>query len=149
MVDGFAEYAGHRHERSCRTAYPLARDWATAADLVPTAPVKAWAAWHRIEGDPGRYVYRIIVDTPASWWRPYRSRQPVATAMSGERPAPPPAGSVGRPVPRVRAQATVAEGAVQVLQDAGEEDVKPFSNQATTLRLFPWVRAPSSSSSWS
>ncbi|MEU4227609.1 SigE family RNA polymerase sigma factor [Nonomuraea sp. NPDC026600] len=69
MDDGFAEYVAQRHLRLCRMAYLLARDWGTAEDLVQTALAKAWIAWRRIEGNPDPYVYRIIVNTHASWWR--------------------------------------------------------------------------------
>ncbi|MEV4168429.1 SigE family RNA polymerase sigma factor [Nonomuraea sp. NPDC049709] len=69
MDDGFAEYVAHRHLRLCRMAYLLSRDWGAAEDLVQTALAKAWTVWQRIEGDPDRYVYRIIVNTHASWWR--------------------------------------------------------------------------------
>lgn len=68
MTD-FTEYAAQRHERLRRTAYLLTRDWAIAEDLVQTALAKAWIAWRRIEGDPDPYVYRIIANTHASWWR--------------------------------------------------------------------------------
>ncbi|MBG0818829.1 SigE family RNA polymerase sigma factor [Planomonospora sp. ID82291] len=83
MVDGFTEYARYGHERLCRTAYLLTRDWAAAEDLVQTALVKAWIVWRRIEGDPDRYVYRIIVNTHASWWR-RRWRGEVPTAAVPE-----------------------------------------------------------------
>ncbi|SDG46702.1 RNA polymerase sigma-70 factor, sigma-E family [Sinosporangium album] len=69
MSDGFADYVAQRHARLCRTAYLLTRDWGTAEDLVQTALAKAWGAWRRIEGDPDPYVYRIIANTHASWWR--------------------------------------------------------------------------------
>ncbi|TDE60356.1 SigE family RNA polymerase sigma factor [Nonomuraea mesophila] len=69
MDDGFAEYVAQRHLRLCRMAYLLARDWGTAEDLVQSALAKAWVAWRRIEGNPDPYVYRIIVNTHASWWR--------------------------------------------------------------------------------
>ncbi|MEO3799412.1 sigma factor [Nonomuraea sp. B1E8] len=68
----------HRHLRLCRMAYLLARDWGTAEDLVQTALAKAWVAWRRIEGNPDPYVYRIIVNTHATWWRRlWRGEQPV------------------------------------------------------------------------
>ncbi|MEV6039001.1 SigE family RNA polymerase sigma factor [Nonomuraea sp. NPDC052116] len=69
MDDGFADYVAQRHWRLRRMAYLLVRDWDLAEDLVQTALAKAWVAWRRIEGDPDRYVYRIIVNTHASWWR--------------------------------------------------------------------------------
>ncbi|MEV5496460.1 SigE family RNA polymerase sigma factor [Nonomuraea fuscirosea] len=80
MDDGFAEYVAHRHLRLCRMAYLLTRDWGTAEDLVQTALAKAWVAWRRIEGNPDPYVYRIIVNTHASWWRRlWRGEVPVET----------------------------------------------------------------------
>ncbi|GAA3660448.1 hypothetical protein GCM10022224_024780 [Nonomuraea antimicrobica] len=78
MDDGFAEYVAHRHLRLCRMAYLLTRDWGTAEDLVQTALAKAWVSWRRIEGNPDPYVYRIIVNTHASWWRRlWRGEVPV------------------------------------------------------------------------
>ncbi|MFC7645622.1 SigE family RNA polymerase sigma factor [Streptosporangium lutulentum] len=68
MTD-FTEYVAQRHERLRRTAYLLTRDWAIAEDLVQTALAKAWTVWRRIDGDPDPYVYRIIANTHASWWR--------------------------------------------------------------------------------
>ncbi|MEV0619170.1 SigE family RNA polymerase sigma factor [Nonomuraea sp. NPDC050404] len=69
MDDGFADYVAQRGERLRRTAYLLAANWATAEDLVQTALTKAWMAWSRIEGDPDPYVYRILTNIHASWWR--------------------------------------------------------------------------------
>ncbi|GAA4101371.1 SigE family RNA polymerase sigma factor [Nonomuraea soli] len=69
MDDGFADYVTQRHARLCRTAYLLTGDWATAEDLVQSALARAWAAWRRIDGDPDPYVYRILTNTHASWWR--------------------------------------------------------------------------------
>ncbi len=86
MADGFAEYVRHRHGRLCRTAYLLTRDWAAAEDLVQASLVKAWAVWRRIEGDPDPYVYRIIVNTHASWWR-RRWRGEVPTEVMPDGPA--------------------------------------------------------------
>ncbi|MEU9884741.1 SigE family RNA polymerase sigma factor [Sphaerisporangium sp. NPDC051011] len=86
MADGFAQYVEQRHERLCRTAFLLTHDWATAEDLVQTALIKAWTAWRRIEGDPDPYVYRIIANTHASWWR-RRWRGEVPTETMPEGPA--------------------------------------------------------------
>ncbi|MFI6921290.1 SigE family RNA polymerase sigma factor [Nonomuraea spiralis] len=80
MNDGFAKYVAHRHLRLCRMAYLLTRDWGAAEDLVQTALAKAWVAWRRIEGNPDPYVYRIIVNTHATWWRRlWRGEVPVET----------------------------------------------------------------------
>ncbi|MFI6501163.1 SigE family RNA polymerase sigma factor [Nonomuraea typhae] len=83
MTD-FVEYVAQRHERLRRTAYLLTRDWATAEDVVQTALAKAWVAWRRIDGDPDPYVYRIIANTHASWWR-RRWRGEVPTGELPER----------------------------------------------------------------
>ncbi|MEV0422829.1 SigE family RNA polymerase sigma factor [Streptosporangium canum] len=80
----FAEYVAQRHERLRRTAYLLTRDWAIAEDLVQTALAKAWVAWRRIDGDPDPYVYRIIANTHASWWR-RRWRGEVPTEVLPDR----------------------------------------------------------------
>ncbi|WP_030921549.1 SigE family RNA polymerase sigma factor [Streptosporangium amethystogenes] len=87
MDDGFAEYVAHRHLRLCRMAYLLTQDWGTAEDLVQTALSKAWLAWRRVEGNPDPYVYRIIVNTHASWWR-RRWRGEVPTASIPETADP-------------------------------------------------------------
>jgi DNA-directed RNA polymerase specialized sigma24 family protein len=41
MVDGFARYVEQRHERLCRAAFLLTRDWAAAEDLLQTSLIKA------------------------------------------------------------------------------------------------------------
>ncbi|MFC7382593.1 SigE family RNA polymerase sigma factor [Sphaerisporangium rhizosphaerae] len=69
MDDGFDDYVAARYERLRHAAYLLTGNRATAEDLVQTALAKAWVAWRRIDGDPDRYVHRIIVNTHASWWR--------------------------------------------------------------------------------
>lgn len=65
----FERYVEQRSPRLLRTAYLLCRDWATAEDLVQTALAKAWFAWRRVGADPDPYVYRILANTHASWWR--------------------------------------------------------------------------------
>ncbi|MFI6292225.1 SigE family RNA polymerase sigma factor [Nonomuraea sp. NPDC050790] len=65
----FERYVAERSPRLLRTAYLLCRDWATAEDLVQSALAKAWTAWRRVGGNPDPYVYRILTNTHASWWR--------------------------------------------------------------------------------
>ncbi|MFC6881610.1 MULTISPECIES: SigE family RNA polymerase sigma factor [Actinomadura] len=65
----YAAYVTERSPRLLRTAYLLCRDWGLAEDLLQTALVKAWRAWRRIGDDPDPYVYRILVNTHASWAR--------------------------------------------------------------------------------
>ncbi|NRQ31540.1 SigE family RNA polymerase sigma factor [Nonomuraea sp. NN258] len=88
-MDAFGEYVTARSARLRGTAYLLTGDWATAEDLVQTALARAWAAWRRIEGDPDPYVYRVLVNTHASWWRRrWRGEVPTErlpeTAASGD-----------------------------------------------------------------
>ncbi|WP_327087975.1 SigE family RNA polymerase sigma factor [Nonomuraea sp. NBC_01738] len=86
-MDAFAEYVTTRSVRLRRTAFLLTGDWASADDLVQTALTKAWLAWRRIEGDPDPYVYRILTNTHASWWR-RRWRGEVPTGDLPERAVP-------------------------------------------------------------
>ncbi|WP_141584019.1 SigE family RNA polymerase sigma factor [Actinomadura sp. WMMA1423] len=65
----YSAYVAERSPRLLRTAYLLCRDQALAEDLLQTALVKAWRCWRRIEGDPDPYVYRILVNTNATWRR--------------------------------------------------------------------------------
>src|SRR5687767_13024665 len=65
----FDHFVVTRSHALLRTAYLLVRDEGVAEDLLQTALTKAWFAWGRIEGDPERYVGRILVNTAASWWR--------------------------------------------------------------------------------
>lgn len=77
MDAGFEAYVAARGDALHRTAYLLTHDHALAEDLVQTALAKAWTAWGRIEGEPDRYVRRVMVNTFASWWR---------RRWNGERP---------------------------------------------------------------
>ncbi|WP_182884912.1 SigE family RNA polymerase sigma factor [Microbispora sp. H10885] len=74
----FERYVEQRSDRMLRTAYLLCRDWGTAEDLVQTALAKAWLAWRRVGDNPDPYVYRILTNTHASWWRRrWRGEQPT------------------------------------------------------------------------
>jgi RNA polymerase sigma-70 factor (sigma-E family) len=65
----FERYVEQRSARLLQTAYLLCRDRGTAEDLLQTALAKAWLAWRRVGDDPDPYVYRILANTHASWWR--------------------------------------------------------------------------------
>jgi RNA polymerase sigma-70 factor (sigma-E family) len=65
----FERYVEQRSARLLRTAYLLCRDWGTAEDLLQTALAKAWFAWRRVGENPDPYVYRILANTHATWWR--------------------------------------------------------------------------------
>lgn len=75
----FERYVEQRSARLLRTAYLLCRDWATAEGLLQTALAKAWTAWRRVGENPDPYVYRILANTHASWWRRrWRAEIPAA-----------------------------------------------------------------------
>jgi RNA polymerase sigma-70 factor (sigma-E family) len=74
----FREFVAARSGALLRTAYLLVGDRGRAEDLLQTALIKAYVAWHRIR-DPGAlegYVRRTMANTATSWWRgrPYRER---------------------------------------------------------------------------
>lgn len=81
----FDPFVVARSQALLRTAYLLVRDEALAEDLLQTALTKAWFAWGRIEGDPERYVRRILVNTANSWWR-RRWHREQPTEVLPERP---------------------------------------------------------------
>lgn len=84
----FAAYVSNRSPRLLRTAYLLCRDWQLAEDLLQSAMVKAWFAWRRISGDPDPYVYRVMVNTHATWWRRrWRGERPTAELPDVSDPA--------------------------------------------------------------
>jgi RNA polymerase sigma-70 factor (sigma-E family) len=49
----------------------------------PTSLVKVWRAWRRVGDDPDPYVYRVLVNTHAAWWR-RRWRGEIPTAWPPE-----------------------------------------------------------------
>lgn len=74
----FREFVATRSGALLRTAYLLVGDRARAEDLLQTALVKTYTAWHRIR-EPAAlesYVRRTMATTATSWWRgrPYRER---------------------------------------------------------------------------
>ncbi|MEU8118026.1 SigE family RNA polymerase sigma factor [Spirillospora sp. NPDC049024] len=84
----YAAYVTERSPRLLRTAYLLCRDWGQAEDLLQTALVKAWRAWRRIGNDPDPYVYRILVNTHASWARRrWRGERPTERPPEAADPA--------------------------------------------------------------
>ncbi|MDL4775567.1 MULTISPECIES: SigE family RNA polymerase sigma factor [Thermomonosporaceae] len=87
---GFTDYVEEHSDRLLRTAYLLTRDWGRAEDLLQTALAKAWIVWGRVSDDPAPYVYRIMTNTHASWWR-RRWRGEVPTAALPEHAGPDPA----------------------------------------------------------
>lgn len=90
----FERYVEQRSARLLRTAYLLCRDWGTAEDLLQTALAKAWSAWRRVGDDPDPYVYRILANTHASWWR-RRWRAEVPTGVLPDVAGEDPTGEIG------------------------------------------------------
>lgn len=80
----FDHFVVARSQALLQTAYLLVRDEALAEDLLQTALTKAWFAWERIDGDPERYIRRILATTAASWWR-RRWHRELPTATLPER----------------------------------------------------------------
>jgi RNA polymerase sigma-70 factor (sigma-E family) len=79
-VATFDEFVAARSRALLRTAYLLTHDHALAEDLLQTSLAKAWFAWKRVDGEPERYVRKILVNTYASWWRRrWNGEQPTET----------------------------------------------------------------------
>jgi len=80
--EDFRRFVIDSRQRLVRTAYVLTGDYARAEDLVQTALVRTYRAWHRIERRdvPEHYARRIVVHLHAAWWRriAHRSERPVA-----------------------------------------------------------------------
>ncbi|MEV8632504.1 SigE family RNA polymerase sigma factor [Streptosporangium sp. NPDC051023] len=108
----FERYVEQRSARLLRTAYLLCRDWGLAEDLLQTALAKAWFAWRRVGDDPDPYVYRILANTHASWWR-RRWRGEVPTEVLPEHATEDPTGDLG-----VREAVRTALGALPARQRA-------------------------------
>ncbi|WP_433464178.1 SigE family RNA polymerase sigma factor [Spirillospora sp. CA-128828] len=86
---GFDDYVEKHSDRLLRSAYLLTQDWARAEDLLQTALAKAWIAWGRVSDDPSPYVYRILTNTHASWWRRrWRGEVPTAQLPESSQPDP-------------------------------------------------------------
>jgi RNA polymerase sigma-70 factor (sigma-E family) len=67
----FEEFAISSLPALLRFAHQLSGDLAAAEDLVQSALLKTWQAWHRLErlDDPAAYARRVIVNAHLTWWR--------------------------------------------------------------------------------
>jgi RNA polymerase sigma-70 factor (sigma-E family) len=67
----FRQFVSARSGSLLRTAYLLVGDRGRAEDLVQTALVKTYVAWHRIREATAveAFVRRVMVNTASSWWR--------------------------------------------------------------------------------
>jgi RNA polymerase sigma-70 factor (sigma-E family) len=92
----FVEYYRSRAEVMRSTAYLLAGDWHRAEDLVQSAFVKLYQAWHRVERHEAldAYVRQIVVrgyldQRRRGWWR---REQVAADPPEPDRLVDPPGG---------------------------------------------------------
>ena len=78
---GFRDYVVARQRALLRTAWMLTGNQHQAEDLVQATLERVWPRWQRVvrEGDPDRYVRRVLVNTYASWWqRKWRGERPTS-----------------------------------------------------------------------
>jgi RNA polymerase sigma-70 factor (sigma-E family) len=78
---GFRDYVVARQHALLRTAWMLTGNRHQAEDLVQATLERVWPRWQRVvrEGDPDRYVRRVLVNTYASWWqRKWRGERPTS-----------------------------------------------------------------------
>lgn len=81
----FAEWANSRLAPLVRFGFALTHDEGTAEDLVQLALVRTLLAWPRLrnQGDPERYVRRVMVNEQVSAWRRQRRHPEVALVPPG------------------------------------------------------------------
>jgi len=80
-AEDFEEFVAARSAALLRTAYLLTGQHQDAEDLVQAALVKAVPMWSRIQGDPERYVRKILVRENVSRWRRRRWREVHVSAV--------------------------------------------------------------------
>jgi RNA polymerase sigma-70 factor (sigma-E family) len=87
---GFTEYFGSRADALRGTAFLLCGDWHRAEDLVQTAFVKLYRAWHRIGGHHAldAYTRQILVRSFLDENRRGFFHRERVTDAPADRPAP-------------------------------------------------------------
>lgn len=97
---GFSEYFASRSGVMRGTAYLLCGDWHRAEDLVQTAFVKLYRAWHRVAAHEtlDAYTRQILVRTYLDENRRGFFHRERPAAEPGERAAPPVASTEDRMV---------------------------------------------------
>jgi RNA polymerase sigma-70 factor (sigma-E family) len=85
--DQYAAYVAQSWSRLFRTAYALTGDYREAEDLLQTALLKVYAAWHRIDAAdaPDAYVRRILINQVISWRRRSRHHAEIVSNAPPER----------------------------------------------------------------
>lgn len=86
-ADSFDDFVAARYVALVRSAYLLVGHRQDAEDLVQTALAKVVRRWERIQGDPERYVRRVLVNESVSRWRRRRWRE-IATDIPPDRGGP-------------------------------------------------------------
>jgi RNA polymerase sigma-70 factor (sigma-E family) len=92
--EGFAAYFASRSSAMRGTAFLLCGDWHRAEDLVQTAFVKLYRAWHRIAEHQklDAYTRRVLVRTFLDEARRGFFHREQPTAEHTDRPVPPTVG---------------------------------------------------------
>ena len=90
-ADDFHEFVVQRSPALSRIAYLLTADHHLAEDLLQASLAKAYPHWRRIrQGDPERYVRRVMYRQHISWWRrrrPAERLEPRPPEPAGADPA--------------------------------------------------------------
>ena len=89
VVMSYEEYVTLRWPTLYRTAYLMTGDHADAEDLVQSALVKVYGAWHKVSraDSADAYVRRVLVNTFVSGRRPVRFTRERIVAAVPERAA--------------------------------------------------------------
>jgi RNA polymerase sigma-70 factor (sigma-E family) len=85
--DQYVAYVAQSWSRLFRTAYALTGDYREAEDLLQTALLKIYAAWHRVDtaDAPDAYVRRILVNQVISWRRRPRHHAEIVSDAPPEQ----------------------------------------------------------------
>lgn len=76
---GFEGFVAAHSCALLKAAWLLTGDWQMAEDLLQTALVKSYLAWHRVDaGREEAYVRRVLFTTYVTWWRrAWRAERPT------------------------------------------------------------------------
>jgi RNA polymerase sigma-70 factor (sigma-E family) len=88
----FEAFVAARSDALWRTAYLLCGDWHQAQDVVQTALIKLYVAWHRVEQREGMEAYarqivvRCVIDERRRGWRREQPTEAVPDAIGHDDP---------------------------------------------------------------
>jgi RNA polymerase sigma-70 factor (sigma-E family) len=85
--DQYAAYVTQSWSRLFRIAYALTGDYREAEDLLQSALVKVYSAWHRVDSAhaPDAYVRRTLVNQVISWRRRPANRAEIVSDAPPEQ----------------------------------------------------------------